>query len=236
MVRFQWIVTTTMLSEWVAFSLRQPSMSANFANDSIDVLSVVRELFNFNYVWDTPHPQNNWLPVQHHWRFETMLNIYWIAKKASLDNTLTKLAWNVWNQYRLMWFELLVQFMIDLGLQGKQNVKGDRCVKDETFKSSLSYKQREQATGRANAAFCTGRVIQGIRHRCDNNTNTNNRQRCRRSMVKTSRQARYILRQHLQHRFARITETSRQTTGTHRCWHDPTPFGRQKQIISLSSQ
>ena len=89
----------------------------------------------------------------------------------------------------------------------------------------LSRQQREQAIGRlhagqaarviANDFNCSIRTIERLRQRYNATNSTNDRPRSGRPQVTTPRQNRYILRQHLNDRFARASETARHTVGTH---------------------
>ena len=89
----------------------------------------------------------------------------------------------------------------------------------------LSRQQREQAIGRlhagqaarviANDFNCSTRTIERLRQRYNATNSTNDRPRSGRPQVTTPRQNRYILRRHLNDRFATASETARHTVGTH---------------------
>ena len=89
----------------------------------------------------------------------------------------------------------------------------------------LSRHQREQAIGRchagqgarviANDFNCSTRTIERLRQSYNATNSTNDRLRSSRPQVTTQRQNPYILRQHLNDRFARASETARNTNGTH---------------------
>ena len=89
----------------------------------------------------------------------------------------------------------------------------------------LNPQQREQAIGRlhagqparviANDFNCNVRTIERLRVRYNATNSMNDRPRCGRPQVTTTRQNRLMVRQHLRNRFTRATETARQTVGTH---------------------
>ena len=89
----------------------------------------------------------------------------------------------------------------------------------------LSRHQREQTIGRchavqgarviANDFNCSTRTIERLRQRYNATNSTNDRPRSGRPQVTTPRQNRYILRQHLNNRFAKTLETAWHTVGTH---------------------
>ena len=89
----------------------------------------------------------------------------------------------------------------------------------------LNRQQRDQAIGRlhagqaarviANDFNCSIRTIERLRQRFNATNSTDDRPRSGRPQVTTPRQNRFILRQHLNDRFTRASETARNTIGTH---------------------
>ena len=117
--------------------------------------------------------------------------------------------------------------MLHYGFKYRENLNDYQYWFEREAMPRLSRQQGEQTIGRlhagqaarviANDFNCSTRTIERLRQRYNATNSTNDRPRSGRPQVTTPRQNRYILRQHLNDRFARASETARHTctNGTH---------------------
>ena len=115
--------------------------------------------------------------------------------------------------------------MLHYGFKYRENLNDYQYWFEREAMPRLSRQQREQAIGWlhagqaarviANDFNCSTRTIERLRQRYNATNSTNDRPRSGRPEVTTTRQNQYILRQHLNDRIARASETARHTVGTH---------------------